>query len=202
MMNTMTHIKRINEFDKPVFEKKGLKEVLQYYDEVKNSLWNYVSGYTVGDINKDLRKGVMSKQLKGIVERIDSLMQLDDVKVYRTVDWDYMKNIYNITKDNINEEIGKVFTAKAYTSTTREFKSVWGSKWSDNELCMEITSKGKIGCVDINSVLPPKDIDCAEQEEVLLQRNLNFTIDGYEFMSDKGKIGKGDTYLLKVSVFL
>ena len=103
MMNTMTHIKRINEFDKPVFEKKGLKEVLQYYDEVKNSLWNYISGYTVGDINKDLRKGVMSKQLKGIVERIDSLMQLDDVKVYRTVDWDYMKNIYNITKDNIED---------------------------------------------------------------------------------------------------
>ena len=198
----MTHIKRINEFNKPVFEKRGLEEVLQYYDDAKNSLWNYVSGYTVGDINKDLRKGKMSKQLKEIVERIDSLMQLDEVKVYRTVDWDYMKNIYNITKDNSNEEIGKVFNAKAYTSTTREFKSVWGSSWSDNELCMEITSKGKIGCVDINSVLSSKDIDCAEQEEVLLQRNLNFTIDGYKLMSDKGKIGKGDTYLLKVTVFL
>ena len=197
----MTHIKRINEFSKPVFEKRGFEEVLQYYDEVKNSLWNYVSGYTVGDINKDLRKGKMSKQLKEIVERIDTLMQLDEVKVYRTVDWDYMKNIYNITKYNINKEIGKVFTAKAYTSTTREFKSVWESRWSDNELCMEITSKGKIGCVDINSVLPSKDIDCAEQEEVLLQRNLNFTIDNYELMSDKGKIGKGDIYLLKVTVF-
>ena len=200
-MNTMTHIKRIKEFGKPVFEKKGLDEVLQYYDDAKNSLWNYVSGYTVGDINKDLRKGVMSKQLKGIVERIDSLMQMDEVKVYRTVDWDYMKNIYNITKDNIDEEIGKVFTAKAYTSTTREFKSVWGSRWSDNELCMEITSKGKVNCVAINSVLPPEDIDCSEQEEVLLQRNLNFTIDGYGLMSDKGKIGKGDIYLLKVTVF-
>lgn len=197
----MTHIKRINEFNKPVFEKRGLEEVLQYYDDAKNSLWNYVSGYTVGDINKDLRKGVMSKQLKGIVERIDSLMQLDEVMVYRTVDWNYMKNIYNITKDNINEKIGKMFTGKAYTSTTKKFKSVWGSRWTDNELCMEITSKGKIGCVDINSVLSSKDIDCAEQEEVLLQRNLKFTIDGYKLMSDKGKIGKGDIYLFKVTVF-
>ena len=90
---------------------------------------------------------------------------------------------------------------RCLASTTREFKSVWGSRWSDNELCIKITSKGKIGCVDINSVLPSKDIDCAEQEEVLLQRNLNFTIDGYKLMSDKGKLGKGDIYLLKVTVF-
>ena len=35
-------------------------------------------------------------------------------------------------------------------------------------------------------------------EEVLLQRNLKFTIDG--FMTERGKVGSGGIYLLKLTV--
>lgn len=198
----MIHIKRINEFATPILEKRSLEEVVKYDDPAVNSLWNYVSGYTVGGINKDLRNGMMSRQLKEIVGRIDSLMEMESVKVYRTVDWDYMGNIYGITKDNIDGVIGRTFTAKGYTSTTRLFENVWGSSWTpETDLCMEITSNGKIGCIDVNSILPPEDIDCEEQEEVLLQRNLKFTINGYELIDNRDNIEGGDIHLLKVSVW-
>lgn len=194
------HIKRSTEFLSTILEKKGLDEVSKYSDPVKNSLWNYVAGYTVGDINKDLRNGIKSKQLLEIVSRIDVLMTPDNVKVYRTVDWKYMENVYGITKENINDKVGKTFLAKGYTSTTREFKSVWGDTWTDGELCMKIISMGMVGRVDINTILAKEDIDCWEQEEVLLQRNLNFTIDNIKFMSNKGQIGKGNTYLLNIII--
>lgn len=198
----MIHIKRTYEFATPILEKRSLEEVTQYDDMALNSLWNYVSGYTVGGINKDLRKGVMSKQLKEIVGRIDSLMQMQKVKVYRTVDWDYMQNIYGITKENIDEMIGKTFVAKGYSSTSKIFGNVWASYWTpDTDLCMEITSKGKVGCIDINSLLPPEDIDCEEQEEILLQRNLNFAINSYELIDNGDNIKGGDIHFLKVSVW-
>lgn len=198
----MIHIKRINELTKPILEKKSLEEVTQYDDMALNSLWNYVSGYTVGGINKDLRNGVMSKQLKEIVGRIDSLMRIQKVKVYRTVDWNYMQDIYGITKENIDEMIGKTFVAKGYSSTSKIFGNVWASYWTpDTDLCMEITSKGKVGCIDINSLLPPEDIDCEEQEEILLQRNLNFAINSYELIDNGDNIEGGDIHFLKVSVW-
>lgn len=168
-------------------QKMDLIGVKKYDDPGKNAVWNYVAGYTVTDINKMLRQDRRLKSLTVVCDLIDSQMQtLKPMTLYRTVEWDYLKNIYNIDKKNLDSCLGYEFIANAYTSTTKTRKSVWSSKWFDYEVLMEIETNRKTKGVVINDMFDKTEIDCADQEEVLLQRKLHFVITDYYMMSENG----------------
>ena len=90
----------------------------QMYDyPVKNAVWNYVAGYTTG-VNNDLRAGKGgSKNVKKYLDQ--AFVNKQELDVYRVVDWDYMKNIYNITPETLDNFIGKTII-----KTTAEDNSV------------------------------------------------------------------------------
>lgn len=168
-----------------------------YEDPIKNAIYDYVAGLTVG-VNGDLRKGVSrgsKKVIKGLDDAFNSEYASEDkLNVYRTVDWDYFENVYGCTQDNIEEFVGKKFLNKGYMSTTKLFKSPWGSKWTDGELVLHITSKNKVKYLDINTIFNPEEIDCEEQEEILLGRNQEMTLTSYKF--DKKK----NVYILEMEL--
>ena len=67
----------------------------RFDDPVKNAVWNYVAGYTTG-INNILRR--RGRADSDYVKLLDSAFtKKSKVDVYRTVDWKYLENIYNIT---------------------------------------------------------------------------------------------------------
>lgn len=52
---------------------------------------------------------------------IDSAMEKSNRRIlYRVVEWEYLQNIYTIYKDNLDDMLFGKFTAKAYTSTTKD----------------------------------------------------------------------------------
>lgn len=157
---------------------------LTYDDIIKNAIYDYVSGNTVG-VNNDLRKNI-NRGSKNVLKILDNAFNSKYAKtgkldVYRTVTWDYLQNVYKINKNNINNFIGKELTIKNYMSTCKKEKSPWGS-WTNDEVLLHITSNKKINYIDINSIFDSGEIDCYEQEEILLPRNLTLKIISY---SDK-----------------
>lgn len=146
----------------------------------KNAIYDYVAGYTVG-VNDDLRKGNVRGSrtvLKGLDNAFKGKYATKDNKldVYRTITWEYLNNVYGCNEDNVDTFIGKEFTNKGYMSTTKLFKSPWGSTWTDDEVVLHITSEKNIEYLDINKIFNADEIDCEEQEEVLLNRNITMTL--------------------------
>lgn len=181
-----------------ILEKSWDKYQTNTYDDPnKNAIYDYVAGYTVG-VNTDLRKGISrgsKKVIKGLDDAFNSkYVSEDKLNVYRTITWKYLENVYGCTKDNIKDFIGKKFLNKGYMSTTRLFKSPWGSTWTDDELVLHITSKDKIKFLNINTIFDPEEIDCEDQEEILLQRNQEMTLTSYKI--DKKK----NVYILEMEL--
>lgn len=146
-----------------------------YSPKIKDIIKGYVLGYTT-NINNQLRNG----------EPINTV-DLDDafydrkqiINTYRTIDWYYMKNIYGVTKDNIHNYIGKTFTNKGFTSSSKYMLSPWANCWSDYELLIHITSDDECSCVDVNEIFNEDEIDCYSQHEIILPRNTTFKLISY-----------------------
>jgi hypothetical protein len=163
-------------------------------DEIKDAVYDYVSGMTSG-VNDDLRKGIKTGSKK-VIERLDkAFTEKRKLDVYRTVDWDYMKNIYGVTKENINDFLGETFENKGYMSTSKIFKSPWGNQWSTDELVLHITSTAPYPCIDVNKMFDASEIDCADQEEIILPRNTKLILKDVSQMENKHK-----TYLLEMEI--
>ena len=160
-------------------------------DSIKSAIYDYVSGMTSG-VNYDLRKG-NTRGSKQVIDKLDSAFKdvnYADYKilnVWRTVDWDYMKNVYGATKENIKDFIGKTFENKGYMSTTKKFGSPWGKCWMKDDLVMHITSKDPYPVLDINRIFKPSEIDCYDQEEYLLQRNTKLVLKSIYYNKNKYK---------------
>lgn len=192
-------------FTNIILESK-ISEEMKFVDPCKNSVWNYVAGYTVVQINKMLRDDKMTSKLKELVTNIDSAMTVvDNMKVYRTVEWDYLQNIYKINPKNLDSCIGYEFETKAYTSTTKTRQNVWSSIWMQGEAFMEIDVNGLKGII-VNDMFDRNDIDCYEQNEVILQRNFKFKITDYSMMDVKGntnyKNNKNIIHFLKIEAYV
>lgn len=184
-----------------VAEKLFRHEAFGFYDPVKNAVWNYVAGYTVTELNRALRQNRKSKELDEMCALMDSAMEKSPKGVlYRVVEWDYLRNIYDIYKDNLDDMLFGKFTAKAYTSATKKRKNIWGS-FCDAEAFIEIDCRKPVNGIDVNEMFNPSEIDCADQEEIILQRNLDFTITGYAMTDRKGNPDEnGDIYILYVKI--
>ena len=184
------------EFDKMVLdESKRPEDIMQhqYEDPIKNAIWNYVIGYTTS-INNILRNKKQNEKItKDLDKAFDIYGDSDITEFYRTVDWDYMLNIYGLTKENIDEYIGETFRNRGYMSTSSQRISPWGKRWNEWELLIHIT--GDTQYIDINKVFTPDEIDCEEQNELLLPRNTLLRLDSYKIMRNKEK-----TYLLEMSI--
>lgn len=187
-----------------IFEKNNVLDSMHKFDDAaKNAVWNYVAGYTVTEINKCLRSGRMFKQLSNECSLIDSMMKpVKDAVLYRTVDWDYLQNIYKLNKDNIDNSIGYTFEAKAYSSTTLTRQNVWSSRWYDPELLLEIQVGRNTKGIHINDLFKRNEIDCYEQKEVLLQRDLKFVINDYYMMSSDGTTKSKDKSIYCINIVL
>ena len=187
-----------------IFEKKTVLDgVRKFDDNAKNAVWNYVAGYTVGEINKFLRTGRRLKRLDEECTLIDSMMRpIKDTILYRTVEWDYLQNIYKLNKDNLENSIGYTFEAKAYSSTTLTRQNVWASRWYDPELLLEIQVGRNTKGIYINDLFKRNEIDCYEQKEVLLQRNLKFVINDFYMMSPDGTTKSKDKSVYCINIIL
>jgi len=182
-------------------KRKKVSDILQqqYDDPIKNAVWNYVAGYTTA-INDVLRKGKKEDEITNDLDEAFKKFgtKKNNAELYRTVDWDYMKNIYGLTIDNIDDFVGKTFQNKGYMSTAAEFISPWGSKWNEWELLMHIT--GDITYIDVNKLFPnDKEIDCAEQKEYILPRDIILKLTSYEVKKGK-KFDKDGTYVLEMEI--
>jgi len=164
----------------------------QYDDPIKNAVWNYVAGYTTS-VNNILRKDKTNILTKELDEAFNEYGESDITDFYRTVDWDYMKNIYGVTKENIREFIGKTFINKGYMSTSSEFQSPWGSKWNEWELVIHM--HGDTQYININNIFDVDEIDCEDQNELLLPRNTRLKLESIKVMRNKEK-----TYLLEMVI--
>ena len=108
-------------YKKFISEKLFKYESSNFYDHVKNTVWNYVAGYTVVELNRALRQNKKSKELDNMCKLIDSAMEKSNRGIlHRVVEWEYLQNIYTIYKDNLDDMLFGKFTAKAYTSTTKD----------------------------------------------------------------------------------
>ena len=175
----------------------------KYTDEIKSAVFDYVGGYT-SNVNDELRK---NKKVDEITKDLDEAFikygESKNIELYRTVDWDYMKNIYGCSKDNIDDFISKEFNNKGYMSTSNEFHSPWGDTWKSYELLLHITSKKPITYIDINKLFPNDDeIDCEFQKEYLLQRNLTLLLTDYSIKTNKDnkQFHKDGTYVLEMEL--
>ena len=164
----------------------------QYVDPIKNAIWNYVAGYTTS-INNILRKGKTNILTKDLDEAFNEYGESIITDFYRTVEWDYMKNIYGATKENIREFIGKTFVNKGYMSTSSEFQSPWGSRWNEWELVMHM--HGDTQYININNIFDADEIDCEDQNELLLPRNTRLRLESIKVMRNREK-----TYLLEMVI--
>ena len=165
------------------------------YDcEIKNAIHNYVSGMVSG-VNNELRdnKNISKKVIKLLDEAFKSKYATKKkIDVYRVVDWSYMKNVYGIYKNKLDSYINNVLESKNYMSTTIKKESVWGT-FLDEDLQLHITSDNPIECLDINSIFNKEEIDCADQEEILLPRNLKLKFKKYT-------VSKSGIYLLEMEI--
>lgn len=152
-----------------------------YSPKTKNIVKNYVLGYTT-HINNQLRNGEP-------IDNVDLDCAFHDRKqiidTYRTVDWGYMKNVYGVTKDNIHNYIGKIFTNKGFTSSSKYMLSPWANYWSDYELLIHITSDDECSCIDVNDLFGEDEIDCYSQHEIILPRNTSFKLTSYTIKNNK-----------------
>lgn len=161
-------------------------------DEVKSIIWDYVAGF-ITNINDELRKG---KQVKEITDIFDKgFKEKTKLDLYRTVEWDYLKNIYGITKNNINDKIGEEITNKGYMSCAEEFISPWGSRWSDYEVILHIVSDKPYPNININNIFNKEEIDCSEQKEILLPRNTKLRIINVDIKKGKQFSKQGNYYI-------
>jgi hypothetical protein len=64
---------------------------------------------------------------------------------------------------------------------------------TEGELMFHIVSDRPYPYIDINKVLPSEDIDCEDQEEILLPRDTSMEIKSYS-------IRKDGTYLIEMEV--
>ena len=154
----------------------------KYNDDIKDAVYCYVAGLTSG-VNDDLRKG-STRGSKNVIKNLDAaFVKKEKLDVYRVVTWEYLENIYGLTQSNIDDFIGKTLENKGYMSTSKKKTSVWGTMTSD-ELMLHITSKDSYPCIDVNSILPKEDIDCSEQEEILLPRSTKVKLKSYTETKD------------------
>ena len=175
-------------------ESRNPEDIMQQqYDEpIKNAIWNYVAGY-ITSVNNILRADKTNILTKELDEAFNEYGESDITDFYRTVDWDYMKNIYGVTKENIREFIGKIFINKGYMSTSSEFQSPWGSRWNEWELVIHM--HGDTQYININNMFDADEIDCEEQNELLLPRNTRLKLESIKVMRNKEK-----TYLLEMII--
>lgn len=149
----------------------------RFDDPVKNAVWNYVAGYTTG-INNILRR--RWKADSDYVKLLDSAFtKKSKVDVYRTVDWKYLENMYNITQESLKDFVGKKIQNRGYLSTSTKRKSPWGNIWKSDEVVLHIYSLKEISVIDVNEMFTSRDIDCVDQYEVILPRELEMSIKGY-----------------------
>ena len=138
-----------------------------------------------------MRKGKTNILTKELDEAFNEYGESDIKDFYRTVDWDYMNNIYGVTKENIREFIGKTFINKGYMSTSAELQSPWASRWDEHELVMHM--HGNTQYININNIFTADEIDCEDQNELLLPRNTKLRLESIKTMRNKEK-----TYLLEM----
>jgi hypothetical protein len=184
-------------FNNYICERNWDKFQSNYYidDQIKSAIYDYVIGYTTG-VNDDMRRN-LKRGSKNVKKYLDMAFESDyatvgRVNVFRVVTWDYMKNIYGITPNNIDSFIGDIITNRGYMSTSRKRTSVWGTLCSD-ELMLHIVSKKPYPYIDVNKVLPEDDIDCASQEELLLPRNTSMEILSY-------KVKRDGTFIIELEI--
>lgn len=168
-----------------------MRPIAQFILESSNSFkaaLDYVRGYTT-NVNDFLRSGkvlIDKKDIDAVISGLDKCFKDRYVdELYRTVDWKFMENIFGITKENIDDHIGDIIEDKGYMSASKVCKSPWGSKWTNDEFVLVIQPEAPIACFDVNKNIDKNDIDCAEQEEVLLPRGTKLKIDSYEIQKGK-----------------
>ena len=168
-----------------------MKQISQFILESSEGLQaalDYVRGYTA-NVNDFLRNGkvlIGKKEIDSAIKGLDRCFKDKYEKdLYRTVDWHFLSNVFGINKKNIGKHIGDILEDKGYMSTTKARKSPWGSRWTKDELVLVIHPEKPIRCFDVNKNFDAEDIDCAEQEEVLLPRGVKLEIKSFE--TKKGK---------------
>lgn len=173
-----------------------------YDDEYKSAVFDYVSGLT-SNVNDYLRKGLYDVA-KPVTSVLDNAFVTEDmVDVYRTVEWQYMYNKYGMSPFNINDFIRKKFLNEGYMSTAEVMQSPWSEKWFNNELIMHITSSRPYKQIRINDMFTRDEIDCADQNEILLPRNTYMILESYRIITrkeDKRMCNKGN-YLLNMNIY-
>ena len=153
-------------------------------DEIKSAVWDYVAGYTTA-VNNILRKGGKAPEVTDYLDQAFTYRnQTRDL--YRTVDLPYLKDMYGITAKNIEDFVGKTITVKNYMSTSYKFISPWSSKWSGDEVIIKISSVKQAPCIDVNQIFSKDEIDCWDQYEIILPRNLKLKIIGFHI--ERGKM--------------
>jgi outer membrane protein assembly factor BamA len=116
-------------------------------------------------------------------------------KPIKSIEFEGLVNVKQADLDGVMSSfIGKEFTNKGYMSTAKLFKSPWGSTWTDGELVLHITSEKNIEYLDINKIFDPDEIDCEEQEEILINRNTTMILSSYKY-DNKKKI-----YILEMNI--
>jgi hypothetical protein len=89
--------------------------------------------------------------------------------------WGTGDNPTNSSTDNNDYQI---FVDWGKNQIGNEIPNTWRTMTSD-ELMLHIISKNPYPCIDVNSILPKEDIDCSEQEEILLPRSTKVKLTSY-----------------------
>lgn len=164
----------------------------RYDDEVKSVIWDYVAGY-ITNVNDELRKCRNPKEVTELLDK--GFTKKTKINLYRTVSWDYLKNIYGLTRENIKEHIGDVITNKGYMSASSEYRSPWDDKWTKDEVILHLTSDSQYPCIDVNEMFSESEIDCYFQKEIILPRDTKLRIDSVSMKNDKSFYKDGNYYI-------
>ena len=73
---------------------------------------------------------------------------------------------------------------RGYLSTSAKRKSPWGNTWKPDEVVLHIYPLKEISVIDVNELFTSRDIDCVDQYEVILPRELEMSIKGYSVQDD------------------
>lgn len=177
---------------------KQIKQfILESIDDSKQAALDYVRGYTT-NVNDFLRSGkvlISKKEIDAAIAGLDKCFK-DKCSgtLYRTVEWKFMQNVFGITKQSIDKHIGNIIEDKGYMSASKVRKSPWGGTWMKDELVLAIDADG-LSCFDVNKNFSKEDIDCAEQEEVLLPRGTKLKIISSETKKDKNCYSGGTVFI-------